>query len=218
MLDRAAFDSELDGLIESALNSASVSFPPSNGSTPELLPTTATSPAGQSDFVRPRTPSTSLPPERTSEPLSKRLKTEPGASNSAPQTHPGTTHKCTFAASKPWDSHVHPSRRVLLDRPEANRQADGSIKPASRHPTAHATGTNSTAVQSVLKGPKASSQTTPTGPRSSCTPTKPESTPHGQSKTGDTLANAVRCQWDPKKQDLDYESRLEQRRKEKLAR
>ena len=98
---------------------------------------------------------------------------------------------------------VHPSRRHVLNVP--NARANIGVSSHVRQNDKDVSRDN-TLVDRTNKEPAGSGA----GPRSQYGRTE-------QARTWRTLTNSVRRQWDARKDDLDYEFLVEQRRKEKLA-
>ena len=147
--DRLIFDSELNGLIEEAVTSGTLS---------------------------------------TSSPLPKRA-----ADGSTPAKRLKTKHDLDTAHTNDgYSLYVHPSRRVLLDRPDTPSCASS--------PTV---ATDAIAVQNP--------QTSPSAP-----PTAPRGPALQRNKLPSALGDTIRRQWDPSKDIQDYELLLEHRRNEKL--
>lgn len=152
--DRSVFESELDGLIDSAIKSE-------------------TSPSLKRPAVQDHP--------------SKRVKTEQEPED--------------FEPIENYSLHVHPSRKVLLDRPDAPKVRDRSSPSGRWDHNRFASTLNPISNHNNLGNVPMHRQSSRNG------------RPNG---TWPTLSNTVRRQWDPRKDDIEYELLLEQRRKEKL--
>lgn len=125
------------------------------------------------------------------------------ATSSLPNKRAKTAHLEfeDFQQKKKYNLHVHPQRTALLD------QADSSILTNHSSPVDHRTQSRSTS----------DSNTPPNDIGSGAVKTfGASSTSFKRSRTRHTLYNTVKRQWDPRKDDLDYEALLELRRNEKL--
>ncbi|KAK5124187.1 hypothetical protein LTR85_001890 [Meristemomyces frigidus] len=227
--DRIIFDAELDGLIGAAVAKSS---PP--------VPVQASSPIPSNQIMStdPR-----LRKRAAAEPtcLPKRLKVEEGTRNSINMEvqPPSPTFTAQFAPESRsrlpssernaqitgnHSLHVHPARRVLLDRPDAQDlrnvfQGSSSSPRWTKTPLKEgrlqhvsSTPTHLAAAEANLSGfPQRSASGHPvTHPRIPAHPSHND-------RTWATQRNAVRRQWDTTKDDLEYEALLELRRNEKVA-
>ncbi|KAF2771817.1 hypothetical protein EJ03DRAFT_9458 [Teratosphaeria nubilosa] len=99
--------------------------------------------------------------------------------------------------------HVHPSRRVLLDRPNGPKSHSSKLSSTlAKHP-AHSSEMHAHRSSPTPRGDSASGQSR-------------ASSKSNSSKTWNTQRNAVRRQWDVRKSDMAYDDLLKLRRNEKV--
>lgn len=228
--DRVVFDAELEGLIGAAAGAAS-SIPTA---------TLTTSPMAVHQFItadprlrkRAAASNSGLPKRQKVEKSPPcHIKTEvvsPSATFTAQSTPEARSHLPARAGSNgspgsddQHDRHVHPSRRVLVDRPDAQHLRDVFCGPGPEWTNAERDEgrlQRSDAVSEFVDAVEADGPGLPDRTGSGRPVLYPHAPAHHprDDKTWATQRNAVRRQWDPRKDDLEYEALLELRRSEKI--
>ncbi|KAK4550157.1 hypothetical protein LTR36_003124 [Oleoguttula mirabilis] len=209
--DRVVFDAELDGLISAAAAATS--------STSTTV--SASSPDSSHQFIpsdprirkRAAVPQSRLPERQKVDENGVKMEgnspspTLKAQSAPEPQSRlPSSEHNAENVGNH--SLHVHPARRVLLDRPDAQGLRDVFHGPApkwTKTPLNEGRLQRSQAIPSLRDAAKADVRAV-----------VHLRDPTNIDKTWATQRNAVRRQWDMSKDDLAYEALLELRRNEKI--
>jgi len=218
-VDRSLFDTELNGLIEVAATAAT-------RPTPTSTSPTSVSDSSMSELRLRKRPAAAaavfqghlLKKVKPDDGVTHSIKTEPtfplsdqGPASAPAQVHlPRHSDREDAAATAQDNCQVHPSRRNLVVQNDKQQPREAFYGPGlewmgtspefGRHERSESLGNDASSGGLRGSSPLAFIEQSP-----------------GEKRTWETHRNAVRRQWDTRKDDLEYEALLELRRKEKLV-